>query len=379
MGKNKVFKEQKKVKGEEIRYAVPDLLMQYTGIQMVSETGIIERNGVYDKAYYCEENLVAANNTEKIKGCTMLLREADVDFAFYEDLMQSKVILLVRIKAINFEEARNAFGVLENDMQSNMHTFGITLHPMDANERMKSMHELCRSDDPISRMDVNNYLSSKWLAWIDDVAMKNQVEQKNAICVKGTDELRGIFYIRRMASEYAADIYRHVKNSPACKLVVTCYEPIDDQYIAAWVKQEYFSAEAIITSLIRKNCGIGRIFEEGHENERRYVFASLYFVLKAENGEALSLARDELEQQLREYQVEITDFPYEQKNAYQALHVFLPWEPAKTNLMLTANAVKMNPFYKDYPDKNQDEKKENEMLQYFDENVVKEEQRYGVD
>lgn len=367
MGRNKTFKKQNRQKGDEVCYMVPEQLTHWTGIQMLSETGIVERRRTYDKAYYCEENDTIANNTEKIKGCTMLLRETDVDFAFYEDLPQGKVILLIRIKAANLEEARTAFQVLENDMQCNMHTFGITLHPMDANERMKSLHELCMSDNPASRMDVNSYLSSKWLAWIDDVSLKNRVEQRNVICVKETKEFRGAFFVRRMASEYAADIYQQVKNSPACKLLITCYESIDDQYIAAWVKREYFSAEAIISSLIRKNCGIGRVLEEGHENERRYVFAGLYFILKAESKERLLEEREQLEKKLMEYQVEISDFPYKQKNAYRVLHTFQPWEPAKTSLILTTNAVKMNPFYREFSEDKEGKKKENEMLQFFDE------------
>lgn len=370
MRKNKIFKELKKHGTGEVCYAVPDCLLHLTGIQMLSASGITKKADSYEKAYFCEENAVMANNTEKIKGCTMLLRAADIDFAFYDfynDCTKKRVVLLLRLVAKNFDEALTAYQILENDIRSNLHTFGITLHPMDAAARMRSLHELCLSDLPMARKDINSYLSSKWLAWLSDIEMKHVViKEKKVLKVKESGEVRGIYYMRRVSSEHAEKVYRLVKSVPGIKMLVTCYEPIEDQCVAAKVRKEYFLADTIFANLARKNRGIGKILEEKHENERRYLFFGMYFVLAAESEEKLVEAKQNLITEISKYHCEIADFALEKREAYQFLHTYRPWQMGKTNLILTQNATKMNPFYRDASCENEKEKEENALLRIFD-------------
>lgn len=366
MRKNKVFKELKKRETDEVCYVVPDYLLYLTGIQMISESGILRRADTYEKAYYCEENSVVADNTEKIKGCTMLLRAADVDFAFYDDCIQKRVTLLIRLQAKSFDEAQEAYRILENDIQSNLHTFGITLHPMDANTRMRSLYELCLSDLPMARKDINSYLSPKWQAWLSEVEMKHVIEGKQSLTIKGSKEVRGIYYMRRVSSEHAAKVYRLVKSMSGIKLLVTCYEPIDDQCVAAKIRKEYFLAEAIFANLIHKNRGIGKILDVKHENERRYMFAGMYFVLAAETEEKLLEVKTKMMAEVSKYHCEMAEFFVGKGMAYQFLHTFRPWHLDKTNLILTQNAVKMNPFYTEDLETEAKRKEENDLLSLFD-------------
>lgn len=365
MGKKRGFRVLKKQSINEKCYEVPHQLTDTTGIQIITETGIIKRNNIYEKVYYCEENASTASNEEKIRGCTMLFRNADVDFAFYEECITHKVLLLIRFAAKGIEEAKEAFWVLENDMQSNLYTFGIVIQPLDANEELRSIHRLIMSDTPGGRMDINNYVE-KQSGWLPDMEMKNRVDEKKWLRVTDNEELRCVFYVRRMSSEDAANIRSLVKASAACRLLVTCYEPVEDKFVAVRIRKEYFLADNIFAHLIRKNHGIGRILESDRENERRYIFAGLYFVLGAESEEKLRAVKKELEEGLRRYRCEVVGFPGEQKSAYRHLLTLRPWAPAKMNLMLTQGIVKMNPFFRETSENHVEEKEADAFLRFFD-------------
>ncbi len=365
MGKKRGFSVLKKQGINEKCYAVPQQLTATTGIQMITESGIIKRDDSYEKVYCCEENTAAASNVEKIRGCTMLLRNADVDFAFYEDCMAQKVFLLIRFAAKGIEEAGEAFRVLEGDMQGNLYTFGIVLRPLDADGELRNIHRLAMSDTPGSRMDINHYVE-KQSGWLPDLELKNRVEEKRWLRVTDNEELRRVFYVRRMSSGDAADICRLVRASAACRLLITCYEPVEDRFVAARIRQEYFSADNLFAHLERKNHGIGRILGSDRENERRYVFAGIYFVLGAENEEKLQAAEQELTEGLGRYRCEVAAFPGEQKSAYRQLLTFRPWAPVKMNLMPAQDIVQMNPFYRETAGNHAEVKEADAFLHFFD-------------
>lgn len=364
-GGRKAFKLIKgQIPGENC-YEVPEQLLHNTGIQMISESGIVKRGTAYEKTYFCEENAVDASNVEKIKGCTMLLRGADVNFCFYEDFVEKRVVLLIRLEGKSFIDISETFRAFEDDVQSNLHTFGITLHPMNANERLRCMHRLVMSDQPGSRMDVNSYLASGWLDWISDMDMKNRAEEGAGIRILDGNEGRCVYYIPRILSEHTKEVCQIIKAFPACRLLVTCFEPVDDKMVAAKIKNEYFSADNIFSYLIRKRHGIGSVLENEGENQRKYVFAGIYFVLGSEI-EHLPEIQSLLEKKLQEYQCKMVNFPYELRAAYRNLFTLRPWELQKTNLIQTADAVKMNPFYREGTAK-KEEKESDIYLRLFDE------------
>lgn len=346
MGKKKEFKPLK-IQGElEKSYEVPEQLKYSTGIQIITENGILHRESYYEKIYSLEENDVKASNVEKIKGCTMMLRGTDVDFCFYEDNVNSKVLLLIRLEGKTSAEAKEAFRVLEEDLLSNLHTFGITVHPMNAEQSLRTIHQLCMMDVFEKRMDVNSYLSPKWLAWLSDVEMKNRKEEKEWIQIKDEKSVYCTYYIPRMESEYAMDIYRMIKSNGACRLLVSCYEPVSDQAVVEKIKREFFSFEGILATLTRKNHGIGKILHS-KENERRFLITGLYFILGAENKEHLFRCKETLQKDMQKYGCKIIAFPREQLVSYKNLLTFRPWLLGKTCLMQTQDAVKMNPFYRE--------------------------------
>ena len=134
--------------GKEGWFSVPDEFKTITGMVGIKENGIADyAGGRFDKAYYCRENIEHVSNYEKVKGCTMLLRGSGAKFCFYElPDQEQKVLLLISVQAKTPEEAETAFSILEKDMQGNLYTFGVTILPLDAEERLYLMHRLIMQD-----------------------------------------------------------------------------------------------------------------------------------------------------------------------------------------------------------------------------------------
>lgn len=340
MSKNKEFVQSGK--GEEIFYLVPEELKAATGMTGITEAGISLYAGErYNKAYICRENGEHVSNEEKVKGCTMLLRSSGVGFSFYEIPELEKVVLLVAVCAKSLKEAEIAFDLLEKDMQGNLYTFGITILPQTAEEKLRLMHHLVMLDVKNARIDVAKYLA-KTSGWLQDFKLQHYSEQEEVL--KAQENYSSVLYVRRVPTERAAEIYRCLKKELQCRLLVSVYEPVSDQEVLDSMKRNYIGYEPILYALNRKKSGIGKIVEG--RDERRYVYAGIYFVL-SEKEEAVLLQRlTELKKRLRQYGCEIEGFRFYQKENLRKLAVLAPWDVRQTMILQSGNIVAMNPFYK---------------------------------
>lgn len=329
-------------KGEEVYFDVPDEFKAATGIKGLTEEGIsIYANGRFDKAYVCRENKEQVSNVEKVKGCTMLLRSSGANFSFYEIPEQEKILLLISLRAKSLAEAEKAFGLLEKDMQGNLYTFGITMLVQNAEEKLALMHHLVMMDVHNAKIDVSNYLA-KTSGWLPDFKLQHYAEQEDMLKTKDMNST--VLYVRRVPTEHAAQICQNIRKRKDCRVLVTVYEPVSDQEVLESVKRNYIGYEPILYALNRKKSGIGKIVEG--RDERRYVYAGIYFVLSDKDEVLLKQALVDLRTQLRKYGCEIESFQFYQKEKLQRMAVLTPWEMRQTMMLQSGNMVAMNPFYK---------------------------------
>lgn len=341
MGRNSF---QKTEKAGNVVYTAPELFTAYSGVKQLEESGIFSSEGkAYHKAYFCSENKNAVTTFEKIKGCMMLLRGADISFTFYEILTrrEEKVILLLRMEAESLEEAKESFGILETDLQGNLFTFGIVLEPLTMEKRLELIHNMVMVDFPDARMDVTDYLRKPG-NWLPDFDMKRYTEGKRHLKTK--EGYLSVMNVRKVASEHAAAVYRLLKEYPACQMLVTAYEPVEDNEVVAFLRKEYFGTEHLFQRLKRRNSGMGLLLQKPEQNERRYLFSSIVFVLKAEEEERLNTYKRELATELEELGCEVGMYVKRQKEVYQKLLTMQA--EGQFRLVQVQNAVKMNPFYR---------------------------------
>ena len=330
--------------GKDGYYRVPDEFFAVTGITGMKENGItLYDGGRFDKAYYCSENFEAVSNYEKVKGCTMLLRGIGVRFCFYELCYpEQKVLLLVSVFAKSLGEAEVAFATLEQDMQGNMYTFGITILPLSAEDKLYRMHQLIMQDAPRARIDVREYMA-KTSGWIQDYKLSHYTEHDSYLETK--EKCSCVLYVRRVPSEHAARVYRKIKQNAGCSLVVTAYECITDQQVKESLNNNYVGIDSLMQALNRRKIGVGRISED--QDERRYVYAGIYFMLSAESEESLVQNIEQLRKDLSVFHGKIEEYQHYQKNTWQKLASLDPWSVRQTRLIQSGNIVAMNPFYKD--------------------------------
>lgn len=345
-------------------YQVPNEFQHVTDITGIKANGItMFAGGRYDKAYYCSENYEAVSNYEKVRGCTMLLRGSGVKFCFYElSDQERKVLLLVSLSANSLEEAEAAFGALEKDMQGNMYTFGVTILPLSAEDRLYRMHHLMMQDAIQARIDVREYLA-KTSGWLHDYALSHYTEHDSFLEAK--DRVSCVMYVRRVPSEHAARVYRKIKHYPECRLLVTAYECVTDQQVKQSLAENYVGIDSLMQALCRKKLGVGKISED--KDERRYVYAGIYFILTSDSEEYLWQQVEQLRKELRVFGGKIEGYQYYQKYTWQKLASLNPWAVRQTRLIQSGNIVAMNPFYKEeaIPD-NEDLGTKAELLAVFD-------------
>lgn len=339
MSKKTVFT--KTGKGSEAFYKTPEELERVSGITGMTEDGIsICADGSYQKIYLCQGNDMRTSNMEKVKGCSMLLRSVGVEFAFYEILEQKKVLLLVSVPAQSFSGAQQMFASLEKELLGNMYTFGITLLPQKAEEKLQLMHHLLMADVPEAKIDVSDYLE-RTAGWLTDVKLGHYTEKEDML---HTGEVfSSVRFLRRLSAEHAAKICHIIKEKTECRLLVTVYTPVSDQKVLETVQNNYIGYESLLYSAKRKKSGIGKLSEE--KDDRRYVYAGIYFVVSCKEEAVLIQKLKELEEQIRPYRCEMESFLFYQKEMLQKLSLLVPWNVRQTMLMPSGTMVAMNPFY----------------------------------
>lgn len=339
--KNKGFKKNDK-QGEGY-FACPEEFRLAIGMEGITENGMgIYPGGSYDKVYFCNENVQDVSNYEKIKGCTMLLRSAGIKFSFYEIPELEKVALVIVLQTQGYEEAVKGFELLENDMRGNLYTFGITIYPLDSEERLSLMHHLVMMDVKNARIDVSSYLT-KTSGWLQDYKFLHYEEQDELM--RSKERCCRTMYVRRVPTEHAAEIYRRIKGNKSCTLLVSVYEPISDQMVVENLERNYIGYESVLSGLRRRKRGIGKVSE--NKDERRYVYAGVYFVLAAESEELLKEVEVRLQEEIVAFDCEISGFDFYQKDTWKLLVFLRPWYVRQTMLLQSGCIVAMNPFYKE--------------------------------
>lgn len=333
-------KFQKAGRAEETYYMVPEEFQSATGMNGLTEQGIgIYPGKRYDQCYVCRENEETVSNYEKVRGCAMLLRSAGVSYCFYDLPNMGKTLLLLSLHAGSLKEAIQAFSLLEQDMQGNLYTFGITIQPLSAEEKLSLMHHLIMLNAGSARIDVARYLD-KTSGWLPEYKLQHEVEQKNFL--KAADGCSSVLFIRRVPAEHAAAVYRCIKQQECLKLLVSVYEPVSDQKVLDRLRECYIGYEATLYALARKKTGIGKI-EEGRE-ERRYVYAGIYFILSASEEKMLEEKKACLRKRLQEYGCDVADFWHHQKETWRRLAVLSPWEIRQSMLLPSGCMIAMHPF-----------------------------------
>lgn len=334
---------QKTGKGEEEHFLAPKEFKAATGIAGLTEQGIcIYAGGRFDKAYACSENTENVSNYERVKGCAMLLRGSGVDFCFYETAAAEKALLLVSLQAHSLGEAALAFSLLEQDMQGNMYTFGITVQPLSAEDRLYLMHRLAMMDMGSARIDIAQYMA-KTSGWLQDLKLQHYAEQESLLRAKGG--YSSVMYVRRLRTEQAAAVYRCLKRHSGGRMLVSVYEPVSDGEVMEAVKENYIGFEPLLYTFARKKKGIGKIAEG--KDERRYLYAGIYFSLCAAEEEGLRQKKSKLQEELKPYGCEAAEFLFSQKQTWQRLTMMNPWEIRQTMLLQSGSIVAMNPFYEE--------------------------------
>lgn len=270
----------------------------------------------------------------------MLLRGSGVDFCFYEAAATEKPLLLVSMQARSLGEAAHAFSLLEQDMQGNMYTFGITVQPLSAEDRLYLMHRLVTMDMGSARIDITQYMA-KTSGWLQDFKLQHYAEQEGMLRAKSS--FSSVMYVRRLQAEHAAAVCRCIKKHSDGRLLVSVYEPVSDQEVMETVKKNYIGFEPLLYTFARKKRGIGKITEG--KDERRYLYAGIYFSLSATEEEELRQKKGKLQEELKLYGCESAEFLFYQKQTWQRLAMLNPWEIRQTMLLHSGSIVAMNPFY----------------------------------
>lgn len=332
-----------KKNGEEY-FRVPKEVQIATGICGLTEDGIgMYASGRFDKVYSCSENKENVSNYEKVKGCTMLLRGTEINFCFYElPDREEKILLLLSLEAKTVSDAQKAFSLLEQELQGNLYTFGITIRPLSAEEKLYLMHQLIMADLQGARMDITQYVA-KVSGWLPDFKLQHYTEEENWIRTK--DKYCSVMYIRQMPTEHAATIYRKIKKMSGCRMVVTTYQPISEEEVMKQIEKNYFGYDSVLYTLTRKQLGIGKIVAE--QKERRYVYAGVYFMFSEEKKEELIASKKELQEFLTQYRCDMAEYPFYQKQSAQQLFTLNPFGMKQTRLLQVNHVVAMNPFYQE--------------------------------
>lgn len=334
---------QKTGKDGEEYFSVPKEFRAATGMSGLTEQGIgIYAGGRFDKAYSCSENTEDVSSHERAKGCAMLLRASGVNFCFYETSEPERILLLISLHARSLTEAAHAFSLLEQDMQGNLYTFGITIRPLSAEDKLYLMHRLATAGMGDARIDVAQYLA-KTSGWLQDFKLQHYTEQEGLMKTK--DRYSSAMYVRRVQAEHAADVCRCLRQHPCCKMLVSVYGPVSDGEVMESVRKNYIGFEPLLYALTRKRRGIGKIAEG--KDERRYVYSGIYFSLSAAGEEMLKEGKEELQGKLGPYGCEAAEFQFYQKQTWQSLAMLNPWEIKQTMLMKSGGVVAMNPFYRE--------------------------------
>ncbi|MBP3609485.1 MAG: hypothetical protein J6J42_04010 [Lachnospiraceae bacterium] len=331
-------------KGKEEWFHVPEEFRKLTGMYGITLDGIgIYSGGRFDKAYYCNANKEQVSNFERVKGCTMLLRGSGVRFCFYElPEQEQKVLLLVSVRAGLLETAQNAFLGLEKDIQGNLYTFGITIYPLKAEDKLYLMHHLIMQDAVRARIDVRKYME-KTSGWLPDFKLDHYEEKKEVLVSK--ERASSVMYVRKIPAEHVARACRKIREEKSCRMLVTAFEPVTDQQVKECLQSNYIGLEASLQAIIRRKRGVGRISDE--KDERRYVYAGIYFVISAGTEAELEQDKRQLEQELKQFGGKIEPYQYYQKQTWQKLSCLNPWEVCQTRLLQSGSIAAMNPFYQE--------------------------------
>ena len=360
--KKKVFQKTGKEGGEF--YFSTDVFKEITGMYGITESGIGLYPGKrFDKAYICTENAGNVSNAEKVKGCTRVLRDADVKFCFYElSGIEEHTLLLVSIFTKELSDAERAFANFEEEIQNNLYTFGITIRGLTAEEKLYLFHRLIMADSPEAKIDVKKYLA-KTSGWLPDFELQHCQEKERCLIIGSVHS--SVMYIRRIPAEYTARIYRVLKHTECCRMLVTTYEPVSEQEVMNQVQSNYMGYDTLLYRLKRKKVGIGKIKEE--KTERRYLYAGVYFVLSCKDSACLKEEKEKLQNILQKYGSEVTEYCFYQKEALQKLSFLNPWAVQQMRLIQIQDAAGMNPFYQEDKEFDRDEMDEkSELLAAFD-------------
>lgn len=330
-------------KTSEPYYILPTALAEKTGIVNISESGICffgKEN--YSKAYMINETKKKdASAIEKIKGSMMVLRGYDVPFKYFED-DNGDVILDINVTAKDFEEAKNIIEHLENDMKSNLYTFGIIISAMDLQDRLRFYHRKIMNEIKDARIDVNDYLKNT--SWPSDIDYKRFKESKSYL--KTDTGVKGYFYVRKMPSENVGTVYETIRLQSSVTDMMTVYEPISDLDMYKKIREMYDDVENE---------------EPPVTDERRNVMGGIYFSIV---GTEETVERDfnKLKEAVYPYGCELSPFYYKQFEVFKAFATFAVAEIKQLRTISVSNAVKATPF-------NPETKKEegaNALLSAFD-------------
>lgn len=347
-------------------YSAPTTFKEMTGMYGITENGIgLYSENRFDKAYICTENAgnVFVSNAEKVKGCTRVLRDTNVKFCFYEiSEIEEHTLLLISIFTKELSDAERAFANFEKEIQEKGNTFGITIKGLTAEEKLSLFHRLIMADSSGAKTNVTQYLA-KTSGWLPDFELRH-CQEKDRCLITGKVH-SNVMYIRRIPAEYASVIYRTLKRTECCRMLVTTYEPVSEQEVMSQIQNNYMGFDSLLYKLKRKKVGIGKIAEE--KPERRYLYAGIYFVLSCKDSNRLQEEKEKLQNILRKYGSEAAEYCFYQKEALQKLSFLNPWVVQQMRLIQIQSAAGMNPFYQDEKELAEDEMDEkSELLAAFD-------------
>ena len=329
----------------------------------ITESGIGLYSGKrFDKAYFCMEKAGNVSNAEKVKGCTRVLRDADVKFCFYELSGEESILLLISVFTKELSDAERAFANFEEEIQEKGNPFGITIKGLTAEEKLSLMHRLIMADSPRAKIDVMQYLA-KTSGWLPDFELQH-CQEKDRCLITGNVH-SSVMYIRRLPAEYASVIYRTLKHTECCRMLITTYEPVSEQEVMSQIQTNYMGFDTLLYKLKRKNVGIGKIVEE--KPERRYLYAGIYFILSCKDFARLEEEKEKLQDILKKYGSEAVEYCFYQKEVLQKLSFLNPWTVQQMRLIQIQSAAGMNPFYQEDKEFDRDEMDEkSELLAAFD-------------
>ena len=247
-------------------------------------------------------------------------------------------------------------------MQGNLYTFGVTILPLNVEDKLYLMHRLIMQDAAQARIDVNQYLA-KTSGWLPDFRLSHYAEHDNYLETK--ERCSCLMYVRKVPTEHAARVYQNIKSKEYCRLLVTTYESVTDQQVKENLQNNYLGIDAFMQTLVRKKVGVGKIVED--RDDRRYVYAGIYFVISDSTEEEVRKCKEELQTTLNMLRAQVEESQFYQKQTWQKLATLNPWGVRQTRLMQSGNIVAMNPFYREtmVPD-NEELSSKAELLAVFD-------------